>query len=260
MSLAETQRRIRRAVVEADDRAALPMLVGGPDPRTRLAIHQRHYESSLVTALLTRFPATDWLIGSATLLDRARAFVRQRPPTAPCIAEYGRDFARWMETSAASRRVPYLPSFAELDWHLGKVAVEVGRPPAAIGSLAGIPPSSLPDLVLSLQPGLHYLQADWPIDELMRVFVTDTAPERLTLAPESVWLEIRGARGDFHFSRLSEADFVFRRSLQKGDTLGASVEPAFGVDATFDPGRALAGLFAAELVVAASRGVEPHHD
>ena len=252
MSLVETQRRIRRAVVDADSGTALSMLVGGPDPRTRLAIHQRHYETSLVTALLNRFPATGWLVGSAQLLEPARSFIRQRPPRAPCIAEYGRGFPDWLRTSPVANRVPYLSAFAEFDWHLGRVAVEVEQSPVEISTLAAVPPTSVPDVQVMLQPGLHYLSANWPIDELMRLFVTNTAPDRLTQSSESVWLEIRGARGDFSFHRLAESDFTFRLSLCQGGTLGASAERALGVDATFDPGPAVAGLFTAGLAVGAT--------
>ncbi len=252
MSLVETQRRVRNAVVDGDSGPALPMLVGGPDPRTRLAIHQRHYETSLVTALLTRFPATGWLVGSAKLLVPARSFIRHRPPKAPCIAEYGQGFPDWLHTNPLADRVPYLSAFAEFDWHLGRGAVEVEQSPAEISVLAAIPPPSVSDVQLVLQRGLHYLSADWPLDELMRLFVTNTAPDQLTLSPEPVWLEIRGARGDFSFHRLGESDFTFRRSLHRGGTLGASAEQALGVDATFDAGPAVAGLFTAGLAVGAT--------
>jgi len=57
-SLAETQLWIRRAVVDGDTAGIPPQLIGGRDPRRRLAIHQRHYRSSLVAAIRTKFPAT----------------------------------------------------------------------------------------------------------------------------------------------------------------------------------------------------------
>jgi len=248
MPLADTQARMRRAVVGGESGDVLPLLVGGPDPRARLAIHQRHYEASLVTALLGRFPATNWLVGSAPLVEPARAFVRRHPPAAPCIAEYGLGFADWLGSTPLAERMPYLAAFGAFDWHLGRVAVEVEQAPLAFGALATLPPERLADFRPVLQSGLHYLQADWPVDELMRLFVTDTAPDRLVLSPEPVRLEIRGATGEFRFTRLSESDFVFRQALHRGGTLGeAAVLALEGADG-FDPGAALAGLFTAGLV------------
>src|SRR5215472_14599505 len=90
--LAETQAGLRRAVVAGDPTSIVPMLVGGRDVARRLAIHQRNYETSLVNALLGKFPATGWLVGSGFLTQAARDFIRNHPPNAPCIAENGQEF------------------------------------------------------------------------------------------------------------------------------------------------------------------------
>ena len=68
---------------------AAPLLVGGLDPVKRLDIHRNHYETSLVSAMLGRFPATGWLVGPSSLHEAASAFVRRHPPTAPRVAAYG---------------------------------------------------------------------------------------------------------------------------------------------------------------------------
>jgi hypothetical protein len=51
-SIADTQSLVRRAVVTGDATRVVPLLIGGRDAGKRLAIHRRHYETSLVTALL----------------------------------------------------------------------------------------------------------------------------------------------------------------------------------------------------------------
>src|SRR5271170_4887052 len=68
-ALADIQADIRDALVRGDRRAVAPMLSGGAHPEHRLAIHQRHYAASLTRALLDRFPATVWLVGSALVTD-----------------------------------------------------------------------------------------------------------------------------------------------------------------------------------------------
>ena len=95
-SLADTQIRLRSALVEGDASAIAPMLVGGRDPLKRLGIHVRHYETSLVEALTRRFPALVWLVGRAPVDAAAREFVHRHPPTAPCIAEYGEEFPAFL--------------------------------------------------------------------------------------------------------------------------------------------------------------------
>jgi hypothetical protein len=97
---------------------------------------------------------------------------------------------------------------------------------------------------------VHYLQAAWPIDTLMALFVGEHAPDEVVIAPAAVCLEIRGSRGAFRIKRLDAADYAFRQGLRAGLTLAEAAERAWSVNESFDPGRALAALWAAGLVTA----------
>jgi hypothetical protein len=112
--LADIQSHLRAAIVRGDTAAIAPLLVGGRDVETRLAIHRRHYETSLVTALLGKFPATVWLVGTPFVAEAARHFVRECPPHGPCIAEYGEAFPQCVSTRPTADRVPYLREFERL--------------------------------------------------------------------------------------------------------------------------------------------------
>ncbi len=249
-SLLEIQHRIRDVVI-ADEAggALLPLLAGGRDPQARLAIHRHHYQASLTRALLDKFPAVSWLAGERFATAAAQAFVRAHPPAAPCIAEYGADYPAFLASRAGAERLPYLRALAELEWHVGKVSIAVDRAPLTIESLASIDASELPDHRLTLQGGLRYRTADWPIDELIQQYLTDATPERYAFDPAQVHLEIRGARGEFRIERLAEAEFVFRSAVASGVTIGTAAERALDADATFDPGQALLRLVGAGLVI-----------
>ena len=52
------------------------------------------------------------------------------------------------------------------------------------------------------------------IDELIGVYLTDTAPDEYALRQEDVWLEIRGLRGELQMNRLSGEEFVRRVAAQ----------------------------------------------
>ena len=248
--LAETQSRLRRAVVAGDAAAIVPLLVGGRDPEKRLAIHARNYEASLVKALLGKFPATHWLMGTPFLMEAARAFIRVRPPGAPCIAEYGADFPVFLAARPLAEPVPYLRCFAELEWHLGQVSIAVDRPALSLGDATILDGASLADAALAIQPGVRYLEAPWAIDELIELYLTQQAPEQFQLAAAAVWLEIRGARGAFRINRLDAADFEFRVAVQGGRTIGSAAELALAADAAFDAGRSFARLMTEGLVTA----------
>jgi hypothetical protein len=95
-SLAEVQAAFARAMTTGDAERLDAALVGGTSPRKRLAVHLRHYEASLTSALLEKFPACAWLVGGALVRAAARAYVRLHPPQQPCIAEYGREFPQFL--------------------------------------------------------------------------------------------------------------------------------------------------------------------
>lgn len=250
LPLAEVQQQIRDAVVADDLRGAAPLLIGGTDATKRLAIHRRHYETSLVAALMGRFPATAWLMGSAMVESAARVFVRAQPPTAPCIAEYGQDFPKFLAAWPGSERVSYLQAFADLDWHLGRLAVAVDLPAVTRDSIAGVPPDQLADIRLTIQAGTHYVKASRPVDDLIRLYLANDASDLIELPETGVWIEARGARGAFRFVRIAPATFAFRVALASGLSIGDSAERAWAADASFDPGAALALLVDAGLVVA----------
>ena len=183
--LAEIQTGIRDALVNGSVAAVAPVLSGGLHPERRLAIHQRHYAASLTRALTERFPATGWLVGSDIVTDAAASFIREQPPSKPCIAEYGESFPQHLGVHPAAAALPYLSQFAELEWHLGRLA-----------------------LATDDSPNVHYLHLDWSLDELIGVYLADAAPDAFALRHEDVWLEVRGLRGTLEMHRLTMDDFL----------------------------------------------------
>lgn len=247
-SLAEIQSGMRHAVATGDFAAISRLLVGGQAPEHRLAIHRRHYETSLTTALLDKFPATTWLMGSRFMREAAKVFVAMHTPCTPCIAEYGEDFPSFLATCQGADRVPYLREFSQLEWHIAHVAIAVDEPALRMEELSTVEPELLPDAVLILQSGVRHPHASWPVDELMKVYLAGTAPERLDFEPAEVWLEIRGARAEFRIDRLECGDFIFRESISKGNSIGDAAEKALDADTAFNPGSALRALVAGGLV------------
>jgi hypothetical protein len=116
--------------------------------------------------------------------------------------------------------------------------------------LSAYPPDALPDLRLRLQPGVFYLTAGWPVDDLIRLYLEARAPDRYRMEASDIRLEIRGSRGEFDMTRLDAGTFVFRGALRGGCPIGEAAETALAADAGFEPGRALAAVMSERLVTA----------
>jgi hypothetical protein len=238
MQLADLQSDVAAAVIEGTVPASSSLLTGGDNPTRRFAIHSRHYTTSLARSLVERFAATVWLTGSEFVTEAAAGFVREHPPSRPCIAEYGDGFPAYL-ASFAGTRLPYLGQFATVDWHLGRLAIAVDAAPLL--TLSDGDPARLDDTRLTLQPGTAYVALDWSLDELIRFYLAGDAPNQYELRHEPVWLELRGCRGELWLNRLPKGDYVFRQAVADGATLGHAVEFAVRADEDFEPG---AGLLA----------------
>jgi hypothetical protein len=188
-ALAEVQTVIRAALIQGDNAMAVRLLHGGAHPEHRLAIHQRHYATSLTRALVDRFPATVWLVGSDLVIHAAQSFIREYPPATPCIAEYGDTFPKYLGAQPGADALPYLAQFADLEWHVGRLALATDE-----------------------STNTYCLHLDWSLDELMAAYLADNAPEQFALRREEVWLQVRGVRGELHMNRLTSFDFVARQA------------------------------------------------
>jgi hypothetical protein len=87
--------------------------------------------------------------------------------------------------------LPYLAQFAELEWHLGRLA-----------------------LATEESANVQHVHLDWALDELIGFYLTDTAPDEYALRQEDVWLEIRGLRGELQMNRLTGEEFARRVAAQ----------------------------------------------
>jgi hypothetical protein len=256
--LAELQGWLADALIRGDASRVAGSMRGGKDPRTRLAIHVRHYEASLVAALHMKFPATHWLVGSELVNAAARAYVHACPPTRPCIAEYGGGFPAFLAHFARARGIPYLRMFAELELASSAAAIAIDLAPVALPDLANVGSEVLLGGTIDLQPGTRYLRSSWRVDELMKMFLSESMPNRFVVARSPTCIEVRGSRGVLCIVRMERAPFAFRSALAAGSPIGDSAMRAFRYEPSFDAGAALVELVQSGLVTSLKlpRGVD----
>jgi hypothetical protein len=238
-ALAEMQAAFAHAMTTGDTNMLDAALFASIQQRDRVAIHLRHYDASLTAALCQKFPASAWLTGTELVRDAARAYVRLHPPEQPCIAEYGGDFPQFLGAYGRASSVPYLTSFAALEWAVGQVSSATERAQCPWIELSRLGTERLVDSTLELQQGLRYLRSPWRIDELMTTYLSGAEPERFILAEASTFIEVRGARGTVRLARLDPPTFAFRAALAQGGSIGDAATNALHLDPAFDAGAAL---------------------
>ena len=107
------QQGFRRALLDGDD-AAITSLIDGDSAqaRGRIAIHRNNVLASLTRALADTFPVTCRLVDDRFFAYAADEFIRARPPTRACLADYGAEFPGFLGDFGACRTLAWLPDVA----------------------------------------------------------------------------------------------------------------------------------------------------
>jgi hypothetical protein len=255
--LLEFQMRLRRAVLGGDAADVIAAIQGdGLDPEARVGIYRHHAFATLGDALQGTFPVVCRLVDKRFFSYTAHEYLREHPPHSRCLAEYGADFADFLDRFTPCVKVPYLGDVARFEWALKIAATVREATPLQLVTLAAIPPGEAAYVSLRLQPSLSYLASPWPIDTIWQTNQEDDVPP-IDLANGDTRLEIRNVGEAVTWRRLDPGTFAFRTSLADGFVLAAAMSAATLKDPNFDLTAALRQVFAEGLAVAFVLSPEP---
>src|SRR5262245_60059342 len=164
-ALRELQAAFLQAMFGPDEPELLETIVGdGLLPAARLQIYRHHVLTSLTDVLQATFPVVCRLVDERFFRYAADAYIRQYPPDAPCLFEYGAHFPAFLAAFPPCRHLEYLADVARLEWALNRALHAEGRTtplePAELGSLA---PHAVAQLTFQFHPSVTLLDSPWPI-------------------------------------------------------------------------------------------------
>ncbi len=251
-SLRKVESELRLALLGGDDEPARSRVRGdGLEPAARLAIYRHHVVTTLTAALQATFPVVCRLVDERFFAYAADRYIQIKPPSGPCLFEYGAGFADFLAEFPACRSLPYLADVARLEWAMQR-ALHVPDPiPLPIRAMQGVAPDLAASLTLTIDPSVTLLSSRYPVDRIWRANQADERePAVVDLAAGGARLEIRRCGDDVVFRALDPAVFAFRHALARGTDLAAATAEALAADAAFDLGPALTALFADGLPIA----------
>jgi hypothetical protein len=246
-TLRELQAMFRRAMFGAE----VPPLVeaiaaDGLTPAARLQIYRHHVLTSLTEALQATFPVVCRLVDARFFGYAADTYIRQHPPEAPCLFEYGAPFSAFLATFPPCRELVYLADVARLEWALNVALHAEACAPIAPDALRDMPGDEVAGLTFQCHPSLTLLRSPWPIDQIWRANQAAAAmtAAAIDLRAGGVCLEILRWEDAVGFRTLAPPVYVFRAALATGQRLASAVEAALAADEGFDVVRALGALLA----------------
>jgi hypothetical protein len=235
-ALRELQAAFLRSMFGLDEPQLLEAVVGdGLLPAARLQIYRHHVLTSLTDALQATFPVVCRLVDERFFRYAADAYIRQHPPEAPCLFEYGADFPAFLAAFPPCRHLAYLADVARLEWALNTALHAEIRAPLDPAELENLAPHDVAQLTFQFDPSVTLLDSPWPIDQIWHVHQVDEeayAPVDLNVG--GVALEIRRWDDDVGFRRIDHALYTFRTTLAAGQALAMAAEAALAVSQEFD--------------------------
>jgi hypothetical protein len=232
-SLHEVQRTFARGVVTGQFAGIDECVVGDrPGALARLQIYRNHYRITLVDSLAATFAVVQRLLGEDCFSAIARVFVDQRPPSQPCLFEYGEDFPSFLGEHEVLARLPYVADVARLEWALN----EAFHAPDGVGGepclqdvpvsqlLANLPGDRLLTMSFVLHPSCRLVSSEYPIDRIWRANQDDArGDEVIDLAAGDVRLVVFRNAAEVGWQLLSAAGFCLLQSLAEGSSLGEAL-------------------------------------
>jgi Putative DNA-binding domain len=251
LTLLDIQRRVAEAVLQG---GALPDGVVVPMPG-RIAIHQRHVRASLTKVLRATYPVVDRLVGEGFFAFAADAFIRARPPSTPCLAEYGGGFAVFLGEFDASRHLAYLPDVAHMEWLIHESMLAPAFRPIPAHALATLDARHIGAMRLSLDPSLRHFASVWPID---RIFSANQVggDGHVDLDGGAARIEIRRVGDGIGIRALDAASHAFRSRIREGQQLVDAAGCALSIDPEFNLAAAIASLIDEGLLAGVESGAD----
>jgi len=246
----ELQASFTHALLQDDTAVAGAVLGDGLKPEARLALYRHHVFTTLTEVLKAAYPVVCRLVDERFFAYAANCYIRQQPPTGPCLFEYGASFARFLATFPPCCDLVYLPDMAWLEWAMHAAWYAEDAVPLDRECLRGIAPDDLASLTFTYDPSVSYVSSPWPIDRIWRTNQPDVDPgETICLEAGATNLEVRRLDNDVTWRSLAIGTFAFRATLAEHRPLAEAFEAALTADPAFDLTVALQALFAEGLVV-----------
>lgn len=254
----ELQASFTRALLQDDAAVAGTVLGDGLMPEARIALYRHHVLTTLTEVLKAAYPVVCRLVEARFFAYAADCYIRQQPPTGPCLFEYGASFPRFLATFPPCRACVYLPDVAWLEWAIHAAWYAEDAVPLERERLRGVAPDDLACLTFVCDPAVAYVSSPWPIERIWRANQPDADPhETVRLDAGAAYLEVRRLDDHVTWCSLAPGTFAFRTVLAEHRPLAEAFEAALTAEPDFNLATALQALFAEGLVVDVSVSPAP---
>jgi hypothetical protein len=132
----------------------------------RFTIYRNNVILSLITAMADTYPVVKRLLGDEFFNAIAKEFVRKNPPEKPSLLFYGEGFIEFIRHFPACSEIAYLADVAKLEWFNVRAFHAADEELLDNNLLASVAEESLSEVSFTLQPSVHLMSSEWPVDTI----------------------------------------------------------------------------------------------
>ena len=227
-----------RAAIDDREREthALALIAGEPaEARQRLAIYRRNVATNAGGALAAIYPIIYKLVGAEFFSGLAHGYGSAHPSTSGDLNEFGAHLADFLCALAPTRRLPYLPDVARLEWLAHKAHYARDHAPLDVSALTAFTDASCALLAVKLHPSVAVLSSAYPLFRIWEVHQDDYSGElAVDLDSGGEHVVVYRPRFRVTVARLAAGEASFLAAVMRGALLGPALADALAEDPDFD--------------------------
>ena len=197
---------------------------GGASGEERLRVYVDGYLARLHESLTEVYEAVRFIVGQRAFGELSRAYASTHPSQEYNLSLAGRRLPEFLRDYPLTKRLPFLPDLAELEWRVCLAFHAEQFPAADLTRLFGVPEEVWPFLRLSFQPATAVVMSAWPILDLWnaRKQPRESIDIQLEGRAQNVLIFREGLA--VRCERLQQEAAVLMRTLLAGHSLGEALD------------------------------------
>lgn len=233
-TLHDLQSRFATAIIDGDTAVATGLVAeDAPGAAARLGIYLNHFRVTLIDTLAAVFPVVQALVGDPFFQAAARRYVRETPPSQPCLFAYGDGFPVFLERLPEARTLVYLADVARLEWAING-AWHAPDAPAVTEEHLGA--GHIFNGGLRLHPSCRLIASRFPVGRIWQVHQEACAErEAINLEAGEARLLVHRRQHEVGWIDLPPAEFEFISALNVSGSLDRALTLARRGHRRFEP-------------------------
>lgn len=223
-------------------------LIASQKADRRFAIYRNNVIHSLTTALATRYPATQRLLGGECFTACAQLYVETEKPTSPILMFYGNGFPDFLATIPSLVDWPFLADVARIEQARTEAYHAADHAPLrlAVGDAQDI--ETYLGRMIKAHPAARVLHSPYPAGT---IWAASDSPEALSIESwRDETIAITRGRYEVQVSLVPRGTAACFEEIGKGAVLGDAITTACNRHRDCDAASILAALLRCDLLAA----------